>query len=460
VAYLVSSNRCEWGDHSTNLWQVGRSIQSSDEITLYEGVAEFRLASGVSLSVEGPAALIVNSPTSLVVQYGKLAVQVPWEVSDFKVLASSCRMAAADAEFGVNVFGSDVDIHVFSGEVVASSSPFEDVLPAEWELGTEVDSSVLTEAHVPADAEFTKVRVPGGRGLKLSSREGRMRIWRWHPAEKSEFTNKLTMAGPLPVARPYVEAVLQSKPVGYWRFESLEGNCIPNEVSPSNALQVVGNVKLVGDEENRVVDFGRVGSNGHLVSSEPVDALSGGDYSVEVWVKSSHYHRGGVVGMVAHPHFTSAVVEPANAQAFSVELTGALYSLALKVQGLSDGERNRIRFLHRDPPGSDYFTGHSCFSGDSYQPRNWQQVVAVKKGSRMWLYVDGRMSAAAEDSSRLTTGLYLEVGQLIGVANILPFVGQLDELSIYNRALNEKEIVKHFQMIGADPNSPRTEPGA
>jgi hypothetical protein len=137
----------------------------------------------------------------------------------------------------------------------------------------------------------------------------------------------------------------------------------------------------------------------------------------------------------------------ANSHAFSLDLSGARFSAVLKYQGLKDIQRSRVRFLHRDPPGSDYRTGKACFSADPYMFRRWQQIVAVKQGRRMQLYVDGRLSATNTDPTFLATNLFLEIGQFIGTEKVLPFVGQLDELSIYDRALSKDEIEQHYRSI-------------
>jgi hypothetical protein len=444
VAYLTSVNGCYWGSPSQNNWLVGRSIQSSDELVLHEGIAEFNLSSGVTLSIEGPAALMLTSPSSLVVHFGKVTVHVPWTVTDFKMLASSCPISACDAGFGVNVLGSTIDLHVFSGEVIVGSSPFGSVATDEWEYGSE-NVPIQREEDLPAGSEFIKARVLKGRGLMLSDGDGSMKVSRWHSAKAAEFAAKLSMAGPLPVTDSYVQNVIKSKPVGYWRFESQEEKRIVNQVSPSNDLHIVGNVKLIGDQENRVAEFGRSRSEGHMVSSKPFDALAEHDYSVEFWIKPSHSHRGGLIGLAVNQHLEPGQVGSTNLHGFFLEIVGALKPAALVELGLK--EPNSIRFLHRDPPGSGYRLGTSCFSGTPYVVRRWQHVVAVKAGSELRLYLNGKLTATGKDESFLAKGLYLEVGQLIGAHEILPFVGQMDELSVYNRALPPAEIKRHYKTI-------------
>jgi hypothetical protein len=280
-----------------------------------------------------------------------------------------------------------------------------------------------------------------------------MRISGWHGARETHFTSRQSMAGQLPVSPAYVTAVKQSKPIGYWRFESERDGRFKSEV-PSADLQIVGDVHLLGHGDNQLVEFGQTDSSGHLVSSKPLAGLGGKNYSVEVWVKPSHSHRGGLVGLVAKPHTEMPQPDPASAQGFSLELTGTYHSSALKTHGLTF-RRSRIRFLHRDPPGGDYHTGKSCFSADPYIFRHWQHIVAVKQGARMRLYFDGRLCAVNQDPTSLARNLYLEIGKIIGTTKVLPFVGQLDELSIYNRALSDDEVLKHYRSIRWAPQDPQ-----
>ena len=121
VAYMTSTNGCDWSGAAPWLRAAGNRVQVGDEIALNEGIAEFRLENGVYLSVEGPAGLVLTSPNSLVLQYGKITTQVPWPKGDYRILAGACRIETADAEFGVWVIGGRTDIHVFSGEVLASN---------------------------------------------------------------------------------------------------------------------------------------------------------------------------------------------------------------------------------------------------------------------------------------------------------------------------------------------------
>jgi hypothetical protein len=81
--------------------------------------------------------------------------------------------------------------------------------------------------------------------------------------------------------------------------------------------------------------------------------------------------------------------------------------------------------------------------------RRWQHLVAVKDGAAMKLYINGELVGEGRDTNELPTGLRLLIGRLYpdSSRSVRPFIGQLDELAIYDRALSPEEIAKHFQLI-------------
>jgi hypothetical protein len=72
--------------------------------------------------------------------------------------------------------------------------------------------------------------------------------------------------------------------------------------------------------------------------------------------------------------------------------------------------------------------------------------VATKDGPHMGLYVNGELVAEGEDASELPAGLRLLVGRLYPSQSARPFIGQLDELALYNRALRPEEITHHYEL--------------
>jgi hypothetical protein len=106
-----------------------------------------------------------------------------------------------------------------------------------------------------------------------------------------------------------------------------------------------------------------------------------------------------------------------------------------------------IRVLYRDPRNAEKPLSVSCISKQTYAIRRWQHFVIVKKGSDLRIYVDATLAAATKVSSTFEGNLHLLVGQQSPKQRRNPFIGQLDELAVYKRALSEKEIGNHFRAV-------------
>ena len=434
VAFLAVANGCAWGASASSSHSLGSGVRQGEEIALQEGIAEFRLASGVYLSVEGPAALVVTSPSSFVLQYGKLTANVPWTVSDFRAVASMCRITACDAEFGISLGDGKTEIDVFSGEVLTESAS---------RLDSQYDVDVLEKGTPPASslpivdkAFLTESVITQGKALILTAEDGGMKVSQEGAADETRFATRLPMAWPLPITQMYIDAVLASLPVAYWRFESNDNGIFKSDVHGGTDLKVVGKVRLSGSA-NRVVDFGQSGSGSYLVSHDLFDVLAHTNYSIEVWVKPSHLHCGGVLSLLQE--------QPERHGAY-LELQGARGGKGGR-SPFADAYPGRVRFLHRDPPGRNAARGSSCFSVEPYRLRRWQHIVAVKDDTEMRLYVDGKLTARTNEGSSLSSGLRLIVGQQASNILSVPFFGQLDELAMYPHALTDAEVAEHYQAV-------------
>lgn len=416
AAYLTSANGCNWNGERA-LYAVGSGVQAGDEVALNEGIAEFRLANGVYLGIEGPASLLLASPSTLVLQHGKLTAHVPWGSDDFKVVAAGCRVTSRDGEFGISLAENKLDIHAFSGEVAAAS------WVASREVGQDPDDEV--EDTDSKKDRFDEAVIRASRALQLTSHDGILKVTGWCKAKPSLFVSKLSMSGPLPVTQAYVDQIMSSQPIGYWRFESMANSMIRNELDAGPPLWIKDKSALVGSPENRSAEL-RSEGEWYLRTRRPL-SLSESEYSVEAWVKPSHSHLGKIVRLTCDDEHCSQ---------FALELQG-------KASGPSSQRSQALRFAQRvSKPGR----ATSCFSSQSYAIRRWQHVVAVKTKSRMRLYLDGKYAGSVSDDNRLPVDPILVVGADTN-RNKYKYIGQIDELAIYNRALTKEEIVGHYEAV-------------
>jgi hypothetical protein len=241
----------------------------------------------------------------------------------------------------------------------------------------------------------------------------------------------------LVIPQSYVAAIKKAQPLGYWRFERDNWPAVPNTMGPRLACHVEGSLGRSVYQNNQAVEFGVTDQGGEIISSDVIDDSIHDSYSVEFWMKPSHYHVGAVVSLVGEPATPGAVVP----HGMLVELggTGRIPT--------ANQHPGCVRFLHRNPPGRNTNLGTSCFSETPYTLRKWQHVVATKDGPKMRLYVNGELVAEGEDPSELPSGLRLLVGKLYPGSGDRPFIGQLDELALYNRALKPDEIGTHYYLV-------------
>lgn len=121
----------------------------------------------------------------------------------------------------------------------------------------------------------------------------------------------------------------------------------------------------------------------------------------------------------------------------------------------SDGDRNTGKWF-----GLEYKKGTLYFGVDddvtkslaevsatSYFDGNWHHVVAVRdvENTKLLLYIDGELKASADDATGAIDG---NEALVIGNVNVnfdAPFIGSIDEFTLYNDALTELEIKSKYE---------------
>jgi hypothetical protein len=202
-----------------------------------------------------------------------------------------------------------------------------------------------------------------------------------------------------------------------------------------------GQVRWIGPEGNRALEFGVTPEPGSLIVNESWDDVLDGDFSLEAWIKPSHYHLGSIMGFIGEFDW----LDRRNKHGVLLEVNGTS-------QPSDIHQPQRLRFLHRSELGVQ--GGVSCYSDCSYEPRRWQHVVAVREGAKLRLYLNGKLVQECEDPSPMALGLHLVMGQLYTETVERFFVGHIDEVAIYDRALPEKEVRSHFERLrGERPQS-------
>ena len=419
-AQLVRSTACLWDPSSHGSRAIGSLLTSGESLDLLEGLAGINLSWSMGgtavVSLEGPAAMMLTREGMPTLRFGKLTATISTDRRPFILETPVGRLQVSEyGSIGVSAFGNDAEIHVFDGAASLESA---------W-IGS-------------ADRDGAPLRIEAGEAVRIQAGANGELVVERRTAEQAYFVAQVSMTSDaLVVPEEYASAVKALNPVGYWRLERDAWPLIPNEVGPRFECHVNGSLGRTDQLGNQSLEFGVTDQGGDVLCNEVLDDVIGDSYSLEAWIKPSHYHVGAVVSLVGDRDPSTGVIP----HGMLLEMGGSgLIPTAVHHPG-------RIRFLHRSPASDDRELGTSCYSESPYTLRKWQHVVAVKDGSAMRLYVNGELVGEGQDTNTLPSGLRLLVGRLYPSRGVRPFIGQLDELALYDRALSPEEIFKHYRII-------------
>src|SRR5262249_35416780 len=125
-----------------------------------------------------------------------------------------------------------------------------------------------------------------------------------------------------------------------------------------------------------------------------------------------------------------------------------------------------IRYLDRWPPSNG--GGYNIYSKRPYVPYRWHHLVAQVKEGRMELFLNGEPTYSSRlDISHATAACQFLLGRLSTIPKSdwlynRAFVGQMDEVAIYDHPLSVPQIRLHYELaapgdrdLGAAPSAPR-----
>jgi hypothetical protein len=255
--------------------------------------------------------------------------------------------------------------------------------------------------------------------------------------ESEDFAAPSDLTAPeLMLESGYGEAVLQSRPWAYWRFESMEGGMVPNEIAGRPPLRAKGRIHLTDmPGGNQAVEFGP-GQPGQFLEMDGLwEPAPRPGFAVELWFLSES---------ICHAALASLTTpRDSNRHLFILETT-ALDRANLQRRPAS------VRVLHRWPPGD--IRCDNIFSEEPYRPYRWHHLVGQIQGDRLELYIDGAQADSLPiDAQHPTTPCQVLLGRRTTLArrpNSLPrpsFAGRIDEVALYERPLSSEEIRSHYQ---------------
>ncbi|MEM6258979.1 MAG: LamG-like jellyroll fold domain-containing protein [Planctomycetota bacterium] len=250
---------------------------------------------------------------------------------------------------------------------------------------------------------------------------------------------------------PYLAAVLDAKPVAYWRFEEEASQSIENEIDPSrSALVAKGSVRLdAAGLLGRAARFDNtVQADGYFLTTEPFDAIGRDDpFTIEMWVwvgqeldqDTGSGSLGGLYDTRSESldHVVHVEIQPQDAP----EEWGP-GSIRVHYEDLvidQDGESEV----------------HGLFSEKPYAVGRWQHVVINRDSGKLTLYLDGQFTGTLAEQVDVVERPALVLGRSMRLTRYLRN-SKIDEVAFYDRALTEDEIKSHWLAMqpldAAQPN--------
>ncbi|WP_165233569.1 LamG-like jellyroll fold domain-containing protein [Aquisphaera insulae] len=426
LAMILKLDATRWASSRSSQLLEGTLVPAS-RLRLESGRAVLQFHSGVLLTFEGPADIELVSMTRTFCRQGRLRARVPAGAEGFVVGTEGAAVTDLGTEFAMNVMANGrSQVRVFEGAVEAA------ILDP-----TGTPRQVL---HMDSSRDY-ELNPTAGRIIEASVRA-------------DAFLEAPDLDAPmLPLDPAYTEAIRRSRPTAYWRFEARRDDAIANEVSGGPPLRIREPVRLSRAVKGNGFAILPPRAPGRSISGDGVwTFLSGPGYAVEFWFLTEGADRGLLVGLYPSTPPGGEGPPTHTAPAFLVETT-PFFPRPLT-------RPDAIRILRCHPLAPDL--GTNLYSGSRYRPRQWYHVVAQQDGRVAELYVNGerenscRLELATSDvPCHLTIG-----GRTADVpagadgrdddASSPPeggsFVGQLDELAIYDRPLTAEEIREHFRL--------------
>jgi len=425
LAMLVKLDEVRWEPSAVSpptegdLLAAGRFRFKSGRVTL-------SMLTGVALVVEGPADLELVSHDSVVCHRGKLRARVPEGAEGFVVTGPGSAVVDLGTEFGLNVHSNGTTQgKVFKGRVQA-------VLTSE------------TGAY-----RRTRLIRDGGNAFEMDALTGRINA----ASAREDFVSpSKPVVKPLVLDRGYRDEILRSGPWAYWRFETMKGGLIPNEVANRPALRVNGPIQLSDPVEgNKSAVF----SDGEAHQYLELDGLWGPPrhpgFAVELWFLSETIGHYSLATLLADDPRSPRPKDPSTLHfRFILELTSRVRRMLHQPAS--------VRLLHRFPAAWND-SGDNLYSDQCFVPYRWYHVVGQLNDDRMEIFLDGEPTAPlVVDPTYSNQPFQLLLGRLTTIlSDPTPLgktlddtkrqlVGRMDEVALYERPLSAEEILHHYRL--------------
>ncbi|EMI18220.1 FecR protein domain protein [Rhodopirellula maiorica SM1] len=372
---------------------------------LQAGLLNLRFGGGVMVYVEAPARFDAVSDRRVMLYSGRLSATVPPEGIGFTVETPEAEVIDFGTEFSIDVEGGASEVHVFDGLVRVNPG-----------TSNQRDASKSVDLHASE-----AVRITGGAP---------------NPVGISVETNRFIRNFD-ELRLNYARAIKRLSPVAYYRMPIRDRGLV-SEPPTYSGVVLTGegkrppHAKGVFAGGSLRVGIDSIGRGGR-VDSPP--SLSTGQFSLTVFVYLEVHSQNGVVATnfdgergnfglsLDENAVLQATIRTSNVPAVVDDVTSPVFGGVVAGSGLVT----------------------SSTTGGSVLPqKTWRHIVVTADGRQLQLYEDGKLissklcsAVAASEFDTLWFGTDASAKQLWG--------GRIDELALFDRALNEEEIAALYR---------------
>ena len=336
------------------------AVLNAGRVRLSAGRVTLAFISGVTLTLEGPADVDLVTIDRVFCRRGKLRARVPDGYEGFVVTSPTSAVLDLGTEFALNIEADGTSrVRVFEGAVEAALLD-----PAGWQRQT---------LFVARDKSF-----------ELDPRIGRVSEAAAPPAAFVPAPD--LAASSLDLDPAYPVAVLRSRPKGYWRFESLAGGAVPNEVAERVAVAHARPHRPFRRRAGQPVRRVQTGAPEQFLTTDRLWELAGEPgHAIEFWFWPENFHGATLVGLYPPRGLNPPARGDEYVHTFLIEVTAGERRSLHKPASVRSGHRWPLTLV----------VAHNTYS-NLYVPRRWHHVVAQKCGGRMELYFDGVLNSPGD----------------------------------------------------------------
>lgn len=374
-------------------------------ISQTKGWLTLQTLNGVSVTLDAPFRAVILNHDRIRLEEGRARVRVPEGAEGFRLDSPAFDVVDQGTEFAalVNTDGTGT-CRVFEGK--ADVSLLDSIGEVKRTQRLEANESIRVN---PAKEDMRKIEERNSD----------------YPEIKQPPRPRLTLPS------SYAAELMAMGPTGYWRFEEIRSQEVPDEVPNGARLQAFGSATIARE----------IGGNhsGELMQSDQAEffqipnrnvLMLQGDFCISLFAQFNWLQNFALISAMRHD-------KRSQGNSFIIQSYAAFRRSGLSGTGL--------HAVLRDPPAWD--GGVEVFGNTLLRPLHWYHIGASRKGDQLSLYLDGTMVGSETIGTMPVDYRQIFVGRLNGNATqsrmeARGFVGHIDELAIFPRALSNEEVRK------------------